>query len=83
VSDPLVDARVRIVTIVVLGVNLMAAIIGLAFTAVLTDRDLFRPEVMALVLALAIATVGGLPRKWWRRQGRWRIEHNHSDGEDS
>lgn len=77
------DARVRIVTIVVLGVNLLAAIIGLAFVAVLTDRNLIRPELMALILSLAIATVGGLPQRWWRKRGHWRIEHDRNGSHDT
>jgi len=78
VDEP--DARVRIVTIIVLGANLMAAVIGLAFAAVLTDRDLLAPELMSLAGALAIATVGGLPQRWWRRHSHWRIEREGNGG---
>ena len=74
------EARVRTVTVVVLGVNLLGALIGLTFAAVLTDRELLAPELMTLAAALAIATIGGLPQHWWHRRGRWKIEHDHEDG---
>ena len=79
-DDPDVAARVRIVTIFVLGVNLVAAVIGITFAAVLTERELWIPELGAVVVALAIATIGGLPQHWWQRKGRWKIEHEKEGG---
>jgi membrane protein YdbS with pleckstrin-like domain len=73
------DARVRIVTIIVLGAALVCSIAGLTVVAVLTDRDLLKPELMALVLALAVATIGGLPQHWWRRRSHWRIERDEGN----
>ena len=79
------DARVRIATVIVLGAALCVAIAGLTMVAVFTDRDLFRAEIMTLVLALAVATVGGLSPRWWRQnraRHRWRIERQSNGGDD-
>ena len=74
------DVKVRIVTIIVLGAAVVAAVIGLTFAAVLTDRDLLEPELMTLGAAVLVAFLGGMTPWWRHRRGRWRVEHEDING---
>jgi hypothetical protein len=79
-SDDQSDVAVRVTALIVLGVVLVAAIAGLTVVAVLTDRDLTRPEVLTFVLALCVAGLGGYSFLSLRRRHRWRVEREDVNG---
>jgi hypothetical protein len=72
----------RVATIVALGVILLAAVIGLTFVAVLTDRDVFRAEALTFAGVMVLAALGGV--SWWAlRRPRWRIRVDHESSEEA
>jgi hypothetical protein len=73
-SDDDLDTAVRVTALIVLGVVLVAAIVGLTVVAVMTYRNLVRPEVLTFVLALTVAGLGGYSFVSLRRRARWRVE---------
>jgi hypothetical protein len=79
-SDDDLDTAVRVTALVVLGAVLIAAIAGLTVVAVLTDRDLTRPEVLTFAVALCVAGLGGYSFLSLRRRRRWHIEREDING---
>lgn len=73
------DARVRIATVIVLGIVLIAVITGLTVVAVLTDRNDLRGGALLFGVAM-IGAAGGV--SWWTLHRRWRIRVDHEDGEE-
>jgi hypothetical protein len=61
-------------TIVVLGVIVVAAIIGLTVVAVATDRDLRPAEILTFAATVVLATLGGFTWLDFRRHRRWHVE---------
>lgn len=60
--------RVKIAAMVVLGVVVLAAIVGLTLASLFTDRDLRYAEKLTAGGVLLIGLLGGLVM--WRRNGR-------------
>jgi len=74
------EVSVRVATVVMLGLVLVTAVIAMAFVAVLTDRDLFRAEVLTFAGTVLLAALGGV--SWFAIHRRhWRI-HVEQDGSE-
>lgn len=70
------DTVVRVVTIIVLGVLILAAIVGLTITAVMTDRNVARPEALTFGGVVLVAALGGVSSSALLRRHRrrhWRV----------
>jgi high-affinity Fe2+/Pb2+ permease len=76
------EVAVKVVTIVMLGLVLITAVIGITVVAVTTDRDLARAEALTFGGALLLAALGGVSWLALRRRHRWRVnlEHNGDNG---
>jgi hypothetical protein len=68
--------------LIVLGAVLIAAIAALTVVAVLTDRDLTRPEVFTFILGLCVAGLGGYSFLALRRRHRWHVEREDLNGDN-
>jgi hypothetical protein len=66
--------RIRITALVCLTVVICTAIICLMFTAIFSDRNLFRSELLTFALSLYLAGLGGATMIDWRRRYRWKVE---------
>lgn len=64
--------RVLIAAVVMLGLVLIAAVVGLTVAAVQTDRNLWRAEVLTFGGMVLLASIGGA--EWLAlRRHRWRV----------
>lgn len=72
------ERTVRLVTVVVLGLVLMLAVVGLTFVALRTDRDLVRGATLMFAAVIVLAALGsGLV--WAHRRRTWHVNVNHDD----
>jgi membrane protein YdbS with pleckstrin-like domain len=71
---------VRVVTILTLGVLLLAAIVGITITAVMTDRNVWRAEVLTFGGVVLLGALGGVSWLTLRRRRRWRVNVERSNG---
>ena len=66
------EVSVRVVTVICLSVVLLASVIGMTVTAVLTDRDMFRAEVLTFAGVALLAAFGGV--SWFSlTRHKWRL----------
>lgn len=75
------EAIERLGAIICLTVIVVTAVIGIAFTAVLTDRDVRFAEGLTFAGALLIAALGGFSL-WTMRRHRWRVSVDRENGHE-
>lgn len=74
----------RLVTIIVLGTLLLAAIVGIVIVAVATNRDLWKAEALTFGGAVMLVALGGVTWSQVRKhRHRWRIEREDTNGHDN
>jgi hypothetical protein len=75
------EAAVKIAVIVALAVIVVCAIAALTIVAVLTERDLFRAELLTFFTVAMLSAVGGVTMYQALRRHRWRL-HVERNGDD-
>jgi protein-S-isoprenylcysteine O-methyltransferase Ste14 len=71
--------RVQLAAVIMLGLAVVAMVVGLTIAAVQTDRDLWRGALLAFAATVLLASIGGV--SWWAiRRHRWRVSVDRDRG---
>jgi len=83
--EPDRNQTVQIVALICLTTIVISSIVGITFTAVLTDRDLHFAEGLSFGGAILVAVLGGVSfAQLFRRHRQWKvsIDHQEDRGDD-
>jgi membrane protein YdbS with pleckstrin-like domain len=70
----------KVVTIITIGVVVLASILALTVVALFTDRDLKRAEYLTAGAILLLASIGGVTIFSFRKRKHWQIHVDRDEG---